>query len=183
MFEGLTDRFSEIFKKLRGIGKLTPTLVDETMRSIRMALLEADVNYKVVKHFIDRVKVKAVGREILESFTPAQAVIDIVNKELIDILGQNSYTPEFPEKKLSVVYLIGLQGSGKTTTIAKLGKFYQSQGYRWLAVALNLQFPPGLPGLKGAYLQTSWLVTRFLPKALLVQPGLFALNLFALITL
>ncbi len=148
MFEGLTDKFNDIFKKLRGIGKLTPSLVDETMRSIRMALLEADVNYKVVKHFIDRVKVKAIGQEILESFTPAQAVIDIVNTELIDILGQNSYTPEYPKKKLSVVYLIGLQGSGKTTTIAKLGKYYQSQGYKVLLAAVDVYRPAAIEQLQ-----------------------------------
>lgn len=148
MFEGLTDRFSSIFKKLRGVGKLSPKVVDEVMREIRIALLEADVNYKVVKEFIAQVRSEAIGKEILESFSPAQAVIDIVNTKLVEILGSNAYIPEFPRNKLSIVYIIGLQGSGKTTSAAKLAKFYKSKGYKVLLTPVDVYRPSAIEQLQ-----------------------------------
>lgn len=148
MFEGLTDKFTDIFRRLRGKGRLKPKMIDEVLREIRIALLEADVNYKVTKSFISHVKEKATGEEILESFTPTQAVIDIVNQELIELLGGEPVIPDFPKSKLSVVYLIGLQGSGKTTTIAKLGKYYQEKGFKVLLTPVDVYRPAAVDQLR-----------------------------------
>ena len=128
MFENLTERFNQVFKKLKGRGKLSEKDISESLREVRLALLEADVNYKVVKDFIARVQEKALGQEVTESLTPAQEVIKIVHQELITLMGGG----EDNSLKLSVhpplsIMLVGLQGSGKTTTAGKLARYLREQ--------------------------------------------------------
>src|SRR5579872_6714492 len=115
MFDSLSDRLTEIFAGLRSKGTLTERDVDQAMREIRMSLLEADVNFKVVKEFIARIKERAIGAEVLESLTPAQQVVKIVHEELLRVLGEPTRL-ELADKPPSVILLAGLQGSGKTTT-------------------------------------------------------------------
>ena len=119
-FEGLTEKLSSAFKKLRNKGRLTEADVKEAMREIRLALLEADVSYKVVKDFIKSVTEKAVGAEVIESLTPAQAIIKIVNQELINLMGGDSTKITISSQPPTVVMMVGLQGAGKTTNAAKL---------------------------------------------------------------
>ncbi len=136
MFEGLSERLNQIFKELRRRGKLSSAEVDAVLREVRIALLEADVNYQVVKVFIDKIRARAVGSEVSDALNPAQQVVKIVYNELVAILGepvQFSLKGEKPR----IVLLIGLQGSGKTTTAAKLARFLQSQGERVLLVAAD----------------------------------------------
>jgi len=126
MFEALQDKFQRVFKTLRGQGALSEALVDETLRDVRLALLEADVNVKVVKVLLERVRVRALGEEVRQSFTPAQEVVRIVRDELIEILGREAALLTFSKEYPTVFLIVGLQGSGKTTTAGKLA--------RWLAV-------------------------------------------------
>jgi signal recognition particle subunit SRP54 len=131
MFENLTERLNQVFKKLKGRGKLTEKEIRDALREVRLALLEADVNYKVVKDFIARVQEKAAGQEVMESLTPAQQVIKIVHQELITLMGggeDNSLKLSGPSP-LSIM-LVGLQGSGKTTTAAKLARYLQDNTKR-----------------------------------------------------
>ena len=114
-FESLSEKLGAAFKKLRSKGKLNETDIKEAMREVKMALLEADVNYKVVKDFVKTVSERAVGQEVLESLTPAQQVIKIVNEELTALMGSSNARIEFPSKPPCVVLMCGLQGSGKTT--------------------------------------------------------------------
>ena len=118
MFDTLSDRLQAVFKQLRGKGRLTDTDVDEALRQVRIALLEADVNFRVVKDFLGRVRARAVGADVLESLTPAQVVIKIVHEELIATLGEPAKINLSASP--AVIMLVGLQGSGKTTTAAKL---------------------------------------------------------------
>jgi len=115
MFENLTDRLQKVFRDLRGYGRLTPENIDEALRQVRLALLEADVNYKVVKEFIDAISARAVGQDVLESLTPGQQVIKIVHQELIDLLGGQTELLKLDGRQPVVIMLAGLQGSGKTT--------------------------------------------------------------------
>src|SRR5690349_20592674 len=115
MFESLSDKLQAVFTRLRGKGKVTEADVNEAMREVRLALLEADVNLKVVKDFVGRIKERAVGVEVLESLAPWQQVIDIVNKELIELLGGQQTPLNMAETPPTVIMLCGLQGSGKTT--------------------------------------------------------------------
>src|SRR5947209_13106843 len=119
MFEALSDRLTDIFQGLRSKGTLTERDVDQAMREIRMSLLEADVNFKVVKEFVARVKERSVGAEVMQSLTPAQQVVKIVHEELLNILGEPARLA-FADTPPTVILLAGLQGSGKTTTAAKL---------------------------------------------------------------
>ena len=119
-FESLSDKLSAAFRKLRGKGRLNESDVKEAMREVRLALLEADVSYKVVKDFVKRVTERAVGRDVLESLSPAQMVIKIVNEELIALMGSESQKLNISSRSPSVVMLVGLQGAGKTTNGAKL---------------------------------------------------------------
>ena len=119
-FESLSDKLSAAFKRLRGKGRLSENDVKEAMREVRLALLEADVSYKVVKDFVKRVTERAVGRDVLESLSPAQMVIKIVNEELIALMGSESQKLNISSRSPSVVMLVGLQGAGKTTNGAKL---------------------------------------------------------------
>ena len=148
IFENLADRLQETFKKLRGHGKLTADDVNATMREIRIALLEADVNFKVVKDFIKKIKERAVGQEVLESFTPAQAVIKIVNEELTALMGQTQSHINISPKAPTIIMMVGLQGAGKTTSAGKLGLMFKKQGKHPLMVAADIYRPAAIKQLQ-----------------------------------
>ena len=147
-FEGLSDKLAAAFKKLRGKGKLTESDVKEAMREVRMALLEADVNYKVAKDFTARVTEKAVGSEVLESLTPAQQVIKIVNEELTELMGGSQARIATVPKPPCIIMLCGLQGSGKTTHAGKLARMLKSEGRRPLLAACDIYRPAAIEQLK-----------------------------------
>jgi len=137
MFETLSDKLGSIFSRLTRRGKLTEKDIDDALREVRMALLEADVNFKVAREFAAKVKERALGREVLESLTPGQQVIKIVNEELIAVLGGGHRALKFAAQPPSVVLLVGLQGSGKTTTAGKLAEHLRRSGHRPLLVAAD----------------------------------------------
>ena len=148
-FESLTDRLAGVFKKLRGHGKLTEADIKTAMREVRMALLEADVNYKVAKDFCAKVSERAMGQEVMESLTPAQQVVKIVNEELVALMGGSEAARlNLKNKGQNVIMLCGLQGNGKTTHAAKLGKYYRSQGRRPLLVACDIYRPAAIDQLR-----------------------------------
>lgn len=148
IFENLADRLQETFKKLRGHGKLTADDVNATIREIRIALLEADVNFKVVKDFIKKIKERAVGQEVLESLTPAQAVIKIVNEELTALMGQTQSHINISPKAPTIIMMVGLQGAGKTTSAGKLGLMFKKQGKHPLMVAADIYRPAAIKQLQ-----------------------------------
>ena len=121
MFESLSDRLQQTLKKLRGHGKLTEDDVNEAMRDVRMALLEADVNFKVVKNFVKTVKERAIGQDVLETLTPAQVVIGIVDEELTNLMGGTQSRITMSPQPPTIIMMAGLQGAGKTTSVGKLG--------------------------------------------------------------
>ena len=143
-FEGLSEKLSNVFKRLKGRGKLTEADVKEAMREVRLALLEADVNYKVVKDFVGKVTERAVGTEVLESLTPGQHVIKIVNEELTALMGKEGVRVEFPSKPPCIIMMCGLQGSGKTTHAAKLAKYFKDMGKRPLLAACDVYRPAAI---------------------------------------
>ena len=148
-FESLTERLNGVFKKLRGKGKLNEADIKTAMREVRMALLEADVNYKVAKDFCAQVSERAMGQEVMESLTPAQQVVKIVNEELTKLMGGDE--PQYlriKNKGQTVLMMCGLQGNGKTTHAAKLGKYYRSQGRRPLLVACDVYRPAAIQQLQ-----------------------------------
>lgn len=147
-FTSLTEKLSATFKRLRSKGKLSEKDVKEAMREVRLALLEADVNYKVAKDFTSKLTERAVGSEVMESLTPAQMVVKLVNEELIELMGKDSEHLKFPSKPPLVIMLCGLQGSGKTTHAAKLGRMLKSQGHRPLLVACDIYRPAAIEQLK-----------------------------------
>ena len=147
-FEGLSDKLSAVFKKLRNKGKLTESDVKAAMREVRLALLEADVNYKVAKDFVAKVSERAVGAEVLESLTPAQHVIKIVNEELTALMGESNARINFSSKIPTVIMMVGLQGSGKTTHSGKLALHFKKQGKRPLLVACDVYRPAAIDQLK-----------------------------------
>ena len=134
-FESLSEKQSSAFKKLRGKGRLTEADIKEAMREVRLALLEADVSYKVVKDFVKNVSERAVGQDVLDSLTPAQMVIKIVNEELCALMGSENVKLNISSQSPSVVMLVGLQGAGKTTNGAKLAGLMKKSGKRPLLVA------------------------------------------------
>lgn len=148
IFEGLAEKLQGTFKKLRGKGKLNEADVEASMREVRVALLEADVNFKVVKDFIKKVKERAIGQEILESLTPGQHVIKIVNEELTELMGGTQSKINISSKPPTVVMLVGLQGAGKTTTAGKLGGLLKKQGRRPLLVAGDVYRPAAIKQLQ-----------------------------------
>src|SRR4051795_10026835 len=148
MFDTLSDRFDGIFSRLRSRGKLTEADIDAVAREIRLALLEADVNVKVVKSLIARVKERANGAEVQQSLTPAQQVIKIVHEELITTLGGTSGKLTMSSKPPTIVMMCGLQGAGKTTAAAKLARQLKSQGLKPLLVAADLQRPAAVEQLR-----------------------------------
>lgn len=147
-FEGLTTRLQNVFGKLRGKGKLSEDDVNEAMREVRLALLEADVNFKVVKDFIAKVKEKAVGAEVEKSFTPGMVVVDIVHKELIELMGGTQSKLAKSNKPPTIVLMAGLQGAGKTTLTGKLAKLLQSQNHKPLLVAGDIYRPAAIKQLE-----------------------------------
>ncbi|MDG0812403.1 signal recognition particle protein [Cohnella rhizosphaerae] len=147
-FEGLTTRLQNVFGKLRGKGKLSEDDVNEAMREVRLALLEADVNFKVVKDFIAKVKEKAVGLEVTKSFTPGMVVVDIVHKELIELMGGTQSKLAKANRPPTVVLMAGLQGAGKTTLVGKLAKLLQSQNHKPLLVAGDIYRPAAIKQLQ-----------------------------------
>lgn len=147
-FEGLSDKLSAAFKRLRSKGKLTESDVKEAMREVRLALLEADVNYKVAKDFTNKVTERAVGADVMESLTPAQMVIKIVNEELTQLMGGQSEKLSMPSKPPMVIMLCGLQGSGKTTHAGKLSLMLKKQGHRPMIAACDIYRPAAIEQLK-----------------------------------
>jgi len=148
IFESLSDRLQATFKKLRGHGKLTEDDVNEAMREVRMALLEADVNFKVVKQFVKTVKERAVGQNVLETLTPAQVVIKIVDEELTQLMGGTQSRITMSAQPPTVVMMVGLQGAGKTTSAGKLGLALQKQGKHPLLVAADIYRPAAVKQLQ-----------------------------------
>ena len=147
-FEGLADKLGNAFKRLKSKGKLSEADVKEAMREVRLALLEADVNYKVAKDFTKSVTDRAIGAAVMESLTPAQMVIKIVNEELTALMGGASERLNFPSKPPAVIMMCGLQGAGKTTHAAKLAKMLRSQNHRPLLVAGDIYRPAAIKQLQ-----------------------------------
>ncbi len=147
MFETLTNKLESIFKKLRGKGLLKEEDVELALKEIRLALLEADVNFRVVKDFVQKIKEKAVGKEVLESLTPGQQVVKIVNEELCELLGKTNTRIQLSPNPPTVIMLVGLHGSGKTTTAAKLARSFKKEGRRPMLVAADLQRPAAIDQL------------------------------------
>lgn len=147
-FESLTQKLNDIFKKLKGKGKLSESDVKQAMREVRIALLEADVNFKIVKDFIKKVTERAVGQEVMESLTPAQQVIKIVNDELIELMGSEKSKLNLSPSGLTTIMLTGLQGSGKTTTAGKLAKMLSKSGKKPLLVAADVYRPAAINQLQ-----------------------------------
>ena len=148
MFDSLSDRFEGIFGRLRGKGRLSEADVDEAMREIRLALLEADVNFKVVKDFVGRVKERCLGVDVSQSLTPGQQVVKIVDDELTGILGGETLQITYADQPPTVILMAGLQGSGKTTSSAKLARWFKSQGRNPLLVGADLQRPAAVEQLR-----------------------------------
>lgn len=147
-FQNLSSRLQDTLRKLRGKGRLSEKDVDQALREIRLALLEADVNYKVVRDFIGQVKERATGHEVLSSLTPAQQVIRIVNEELTKLMGGSQARLTLSSQPPSVIMMVGLQGSGKTTTAGKLARLLKSQGHRPLLTACDIYRPAAIKQLQ-----------------------------------
>ena len=147
MFENLTDRLEGVFKKLRGHGKLTEENIQEAMQEVRRALLEADVNFKVVKEFVAAVTEKAVGKEVFSSLSPGQQVVKIVHEELVELLGSQTSNLRLDGKQPVTIMLAGLQGSGKTTTAAKLARRLKEQGRKPFLVPADVYRPAAIKQL------------------------------------
>ncbi|HSB51096.1 MAG TPA: signal recognition particle receptor subunit alpha, partial [Dissulfurispiraceae bacterium] len=147
MFESLSQKLDVVFKRLKGRGLLKEEDVDVALKEIRLALLEADVNFKVVKEFVQRVRDKAVGKDVLESLSPGQQVVKIVHDELCELLGATSARIQLSPNPPTVLMMVGLHGCGKTTTSAKLAKVFKREGRRPLLVAADLQRPAAIDQL------------------------------------
>ena len=147
-FEGLSEKLSATFKRLRGRGRLSEADVKEAMREVRLALLEADVNYKVAKEFTNNVTARAVGSDVMESLTPAQMVIKIVNEELVSLMGGEAERLAYTNHPPCIIMMCGLQGSGKTTPSAKIAKMLKGKGHRPLLAACDIYRPAAIEQLK-----------------------------------
>jgi signal recognition particle subunit SRP54 len=148
MFENLQEKLQRAFKSLRGQAKLTEENIDEALREIRLALLEADVNFKVVKQLIDQIRAKAVGQEVMTALSPGEQVIKILRDELVEILGKDTARMKFASQPPTVVLMAGLQGSGKTTTSGKLANWFKLGGHRPLLVSVDVYRPAAREQLK-----------------------------------
>jgi len=148
MFENLQEKLQRAFKSLRGQAKLTEENIDEALREIRLALLEADVNFKVVKQLIDQIRAKAVGQEVMTALSPGEQVIKIVRDELVELLGKDTARVKFASQPPTVVLMAGLQGSGKTTTSGKLAHWFKQGGHRPLLVSVDVYRPAAREQLK-----------------------------------
>src|SRR6187455_217646 len=147
MFDSLSTRLQDVFKTLRGQGRLTEDLIEAALREIRLALLEADVNFKVVKAFIDRVRDRAMGQDVLRSLSPAQQVLKIVRDEMIALFGDAQGGLQTSTKRPRVILLLGLQGAGKTTTAGKLAKWLTKQGKHPMLVSTDVKRPAAIEQL------------------------------------
>lgn len=148
MFENLQERLQRTFKSLRGQAVLNEENIQETLRELRLALLEADVNFKVVKQFIDQVQAKAVGQQVMTSLSPGEQVVKIVRDELVSVLGKDTARVKFASQPPTVVLMAGLQGSGKTTTSGKLAHWFKNGGHRPLLVSVDVYRPAAREQLK-----------------------------------
>src|SRR5437867_8219403 len=147
MFDSLSTRLQDVFKSLRGEARLTPEAIEAALREIRLALLEADVNFKVVKAFVDRVRDRAMGQDVLRSLSPWQQVVKIVRDEMIALFGDAQGGLQPSSKRPRVILLLGLQGAGKTTTAGKLGKWLTKQGRHPLLVSTDVKRPAAIQQL------------------------------------
>ena len=147
-FESLSEKLGGVFKKLRGKGVLTEQDINDAMREVKLALLEADVNYKVVKEFVEQVREKALGEEVLKSLTPAQQVVKIVNDELVALMGGAGSKLTYSPSGFTTILMVGLQGTGKTTTCAKLASFLKKQGKHPMLAACDVQRPAAIDQLE-----------------------------------
>ncbi|MBX7043904.1 MAG: signal recognition particle protein [Ignavibacteria bacterium] len=148
MFDDLTNKFDTVLKKIRGQGKITEANIDESLREIRRVLFDADVNYKVVTKFINDVKERSLGQNVLTSITPGQLIVKIINDELIRLMGSEKSDIKFSERIPSVIMLVGLQGSGKTTFSAKLARFIKSKGRNPVLAACDIYRPAAIEQLR-----------------------------------
>ncbi len=164
MFENLTDKLDNIFKKLKGKGRLDEENIQGALKEIRMALLEADVNFKVVKSFIEDVRVLAVGQDVTDSLSPGQQVVKIVHDRLVELMGGTSSQIKFGNRFPAPVMLVGLQGSGKTTTAVKLAKYISNQGKRTLLVSVDVYRPAAMEQLRVLANETGMAVFQADPK-------------------
>ena len=147
-FEGLSDKLQGVFKGLKGKGSLTEADIDAAMRQVRLALLEADVNFKVVKEFVASVKEKSLGEEVMNSLTPAQQVIKIVNDELTDLMGGTDSKLTYSSRGFTVYMMVGLQGTGKTTTCGKLAAYLKKNGKKPMLCACDIYRPAAIDQLE-----------------------------------
>src|SRR5258708_23591450 len=141
MFDNLSDKLQRVFKNMRGEGRLTAENMEAALREVRVALLEADVNFKVVKQLIEAVKTRAMGQEVLKSLSPYQQVIGIISEELVKILGSHEAKLRFANDPPSVFLIVGLQGSGKTTSTGKLARWLTKNGHRPHLVSVDIYRP------------------------------------------
>ncbi len=148
MFQELTEKLDIVFKKLRGQGKLNEKNIEVSLREVRRVLLEADVNYKVVKEFIEKIKEKSLGQTVLRSITPGQQIVKIIHDELIQLLGKSEAPIVFSNLPPAIMMLVGLQGSGKTTLAGKLAQFFKKQGKNPALVAADVRRPAAIQQLK-----------------------------------
>jgi signal recognition particle subunit SRP54 len=148
MLDNLTNRLTAIFDRLQGYGRLTEENIQEALREVRVALLEADVNFKVVKGFIERIREKAVGQDVLKSLTPGQQVVKVVRDELVELLGGSGHRLAMAPHPPTVIMLAGLQGSGKTTSAAKLARHFQKQGHHPILASADIYRPAAIDQLK-----------------------------------
>src|SRR3954451_4494632 len=148
MFENLSEKLQRTFKNLRGQGSLTEENMQEALREIRLALLEADVNFKVVKELIEHIRDKAIGAEVMLQISPTEQVVKIVHEELINILGKDTAKIKFASQPPTVVLMAGLQGSGKTTSSGKLAGWFKKGGHRPMLVSVDVYRPAARQQLK-----------------------------------
>ena len=147
-FEGLSSRLQEITRKLKGKARITDSDLKEMLREVKLALLEADVNYKIVKEFIANIQEKALGQDVLKSLTPGQQVVKIVKDELVELLGGTESKVNFSPNPPTIIMMVGLQGSGKTTTSGKLANLFRKQGKKPLLVACDVYRPAAIKQLQ-----------------------------------
>ena len=147
-FEGLSSSLQEITRKIRGKARITETDLKEMLREVKLALLEADVNYKIVKEFISNIQEKALGQDVMKSLTPGQQVIKIVKDEMIELLGGTESKINLTPNPPTIIMLVGLQGSGKTTTAGKIANYLRKQGKKPLLVACDIYRPAAIKQLQ-----------------------------------
>ena len=151
MFDSLSDKLQRVFKNLRGEGKLTAENMEGALKAIRVALLEADVHFKVVKQLMEAIKVKAMGQEVLSSLSPTQQVIKIVHDEMVEILGKHQSRLRTANEPPTIIFMVGLQGSGKTTSSAKLARWLSKNGHTPILTSVDVYRPAARKLLAAAW--------------------------------